>query len=72
MRTTLDIDDSVVAAARALARSEGVSLGAAVSMLARRGLQPTHRPTDDGFPTFDVAQVGELITLEMVNTHRDG
>lgn len=38
MRTTLDIDDAVLSAARSLARAEGTSIGAAVSRLARRGL----------------------------------
>ena len=36
MRTTLDIDDDVMAAARELAREEGSSIGAVVSDLARR------------------------------------
>ncbi|MCA1701630.1 MAG: antitoxin, partial [Actinobacteria bacterium] len=31
MRTTLDIDDDVIAAARELARDEGSSIGAVVS-----------------------------------------
>jgi hypothetical protein len=38
MRTTVTIDDDVIAAARSLSRQEGVSLGAALSKLARRGL----------------------------------
>ena len=50
MRTTLEIDDAVLAAARALSQATGTSLGAAVSELARRGLEP--RLAEDGFPTF--------------------
>ncbi|HRQ65057.1 MAG TPA: hypothetical protein PKZ76_09375 [Xanthomonadaceae bacterium] len=38
MRTTLDIDDDVLAAAKALARRERKSAGAVLSELARRGL----------------------------------
>lgn len=72
MRTTLDIEDSVLAAARALAQSEGVSLGAAVSLLARRGLAPTAPVERDGFPVFDVAHDLPPLTLELVNAHRDG
>jgi hypothetical protein len=53
MRTTLDLDDAVLAAARAMSTQQGTSLGAAVSELARRGLNP--RVVDEGFPTFDVA-----------------
>ena len=75
MRTTLDLDDSVLAAARAIARSEGVSLGAAVSALARRGLAPVARGealSRSGFPVFDVRADAEPLTLGLVNAHRDG
>lgn len=37
MRTTLNLDDDVLAAARILADEKGTSLGVAVSELARRG-----------------------------------
>jgi hypothetical protein len=40
VRTTLDLDDDVVAAARELAASERRSLGSVISELARRGLTP--------------------------------
>ncbi len=46
MRTTLDIADDVLAAARERARREGVSLGAVISMLARDAL--TAPPTVAG------------------------
>ena len=39
MRTTVSIDDDVLAVARALAERKGCSLGSALSELARRGLQ---------------------------------
>jgi hypothetical protein len=39
VRTTLDIDDDVLAAARELARRERRSLGTTLSALARAGLQ---------------------------------
>ena len=38
MRTTLDIDDDVLAVAREKARREGISLGRAVSAYALRGI----------------------------------
>ncbi len=38
MRTTLDLDDDVLAAARERARREGTSIGAVVSDLARQAL----------------------------------
>lgn len=64
VRTTLDIDDAVLAAARALSSEAGLSLGAAVSELARRGLQP--RLVDDAFPTFAVSADTAPMTPDMV------
>jgi len=53
MRTTLDIDDAVLAAARALATQEKVSVGTALSRLAQRGLVCGGEVrTVKGFPTF--------------------
>ena len=40
MRTTLKLDEDVLAAARALAQQQGKTLGEVVSALARRALQP--------------------------------
>lgn len=72
MRTTLEIDDAVLAAARALARDESISLGAAVSELARRGLRPASPSLmRRGFPVLDDVE-GPPITLELVNRYRDG
>lgn len=64
MRTTLEIDDEVLAAARALSAESGMSLGAAVSELARRGLRP--RVVDEGFPTFEVSADTAPMTPAMV------
>lgn len=45
MRTTLDIDDDVLAAAKALARRSNRTAGEVISELARRGLtEPPARP----------------------------
>ena len=43
MRTTLDLDDRLLAAARARARRDGTSLGAAVSKLGLSGLDAERR-----------------------------
>ncbi|MBD8057955.1 antitoxin [Cellulomonas sp. JH27-2] len=69
MRTTLDIDDDVLAAARALAAHEGVSLGRAVSVLAQRGRSMTST-APDGFPVF-TAPAGHVITDDLVAAHLD-
>jgi hypothetical protein len=73
MRTTLDIDDAVLSAARAIARDEGISVGSAVSLLARRGLTAPCRPVDvsSGFPAFEVDRAAQPITIELVNEYRD-
>ena len=53
MRTTLTIDDDLLATARALADARGVSVGKALGDLARRGLEsPPIRRARSGFRTF--------------------
>ena len=74
MRTTLEIDDSVLSAARAIAHDEGISIGTAVSRLARRGLQGASLGAVDaasGFPTFTIERTAPPITLDDVNANRD-
>ena len=69
MRTTLDIDDDVLAAARELARSERRSIGATISELARRGLRPVIATAGEGrlaFPTFPVRDDSPIVTAEAV------
>ncbi|MBO0809250.1 MAG: antitoxin [Actinobacteria bacterium] len=71
MRTTLDIDDGVLAAARAIAEAEHRSLGSVISDLARRGLVPRQRDAGAGFPTFDVSTDAAPITPDMVDRALD-
>ncbi len=68
MRTTLNIDDDVAAAARELAACERRSLGSVISALARRGLTPARVEveTDDGLPVIRVPSGTPTITPEMV------
>ncbi|MCC6591492.1 MAG: antitoxin [Bryobacterales bacterium] len=55
MRTTLDIESDVLDTAKALAAARGVSVGAALSELARRGVAArTPLSTVNGFPVFQV------------------
>ena len=73
MRTTVDLDDAVLAAAKSIARDEGVSLGVVLSRLAKQGLErraTISNPT--GFPVFAADPQARPITLELVNAHRDG
>lgn len=71
MRTTLTLDDDIVRAARSLARARELSLGAAVSELARRGLDHTRDVAVDDFPTFRVSPNARPITLEDVKRLED-
>jgi hypothetical protein len=71
MRTTLDLDDDVLRAARALAARERRSLGAVVSALARQSLQrrpafAARAPSSLGgrFAMFPLRD--EVITVEHV------
>ena len=54
MRTTLDIDDDILQAAKELARAEKKTAGRVLSELARKGLTETAAPTgfaeDSGRP----------------------
>lgn len=72
MRTTLAIDDDVLAAAKAMARQQNRSLGEVVSELARRSLRPAARPSSvrAGVPLLP-ARPGVLVTPDDVNALRD-
>ena len=71
MRTTLQLDDDVLAAARELATGEHRSLGAVVSELARRGLTPARIEAEDGLPVIRVPAGTPPITPEMVRRALD-
>lgn len=67
MRITVNIDDDVLAVARALARRRGTSLGRALSELARQGIKGAVTAQGDGDgAVFAVAADAEPITSEDV------
>lgn len=66
MRTTLDIDEDVIVAARELASAERRSVGSVISALARAGLTPARVESDDGLPVIRVPAGTPAITPEMV------
>ncbi|MCY3775203.1 MAG: antitoxin [Candidatus Aminicenantes bacterium] len=66
MRTTVTIDDDVLSVAQALAARKGVSLGNALSVLARRGFRRTRTSNDDSIPVFRVEAGTDPITSEDV------
>lgn len=75
MRTTLDIDDDVLAVARERARREGISLGRAVSDYALRGIRGNGAEVGSrGVPVFSPpsGQPVHTVTLDLVERYRDG
>ncbi len=69
MRTTLTLDDDVLASARALAQQRGVPIGTVVSDLARRGLAPVQPPTTrNGIRLFPVRPDAGTVTPEIIKT----
>ncbi|MEO6966991.1 MAG: hypothetical protein ABI132_00815 [Rhodanobacteraceae bacterium] len=73
MRTTLAIDDDVLAMARALAQQQRKSLGEVVSELARKSLTPEEPVPKfrNGIRLLPVRPGAKPVTLEMVNKLRD-
>jgi hypothetical protein len=67
VRTTLDIDDDVLAAARELAQSERRTIGSAISVLARRGLTPARVDANGPLPVIRVPDGTPAITPHMVS-----
>jgi len=79
MRTTLDIDDDLLAAAKELARREGATAGQVVSRLLRRSLTGAAAPATAakarqkpvaGFVPFP-PKPGVMTTNEQVDVLRD-
>jgi len=70
MRTTLDIDPSVLNAAEDMAHHSRRSLGAVISEWARKGLEASRAGSSDpernGFPLFAVPADATPVTTEEV------
>ncbi len=73
MRTTLDIDDDVLQAAKELGALHGKTAGQMVSELARRALVPAASPRlRNGVPLLPRRTAGGLKpTMRLVNELRD-
>lgn len=68
MRTTLAIDDDVLAAAKEMAATGGKSLGEVISDLARTALRPAPSAlkTRNGVPLLPVRPGAQRVTSELV------
>ena len=73
MRTTVNIEDEILEAARVLAAERRISVGAVISDLARKGLfQTEKRPSrKKGFPVFDVSPASTPVTLDRVKSFEE-
>jgi hypothetical protein len=74
MRTTLTIDDDVLAAAKHLAEREHRTVGEVISSLARQALVPVgraERNERNGIPLLASKRGASPVTLELVNLLRD-
>jgi hypothetical protein len=76
MRTTLEIDDDVLQAAKEIAVSRGLTAGQVLSELARKGLEPASTDTRarlrNGVPVLPRRPAGApRPTMRLVNELRD-
>jgi len=73
MRTTLAIDDDVLAAAKELATTERKSVGEVISALARRALRPanTGRKSRNGVPLLPLNPNSPRVTSDLVHQLRE-
>lgn len=74
MRTTLTIDDDVLAAAKRLAEREQRTVGEVISTLARQGLARdgrSARTERNGIPLLPSGKSASPVNLRLVNRLRD-
>jgi Arc/MetJ family transcription regulator len=73
MRTTLDIDDDVLQAAKGIAKTQSQTLGQVISALVRQSLgsDQTARSIRNGVPLFTPKPASTRPDLSLVNALRD-
>jgi hypothetical protein len=72
MRTTLDIEEDVLLAAKEIARQKGMTVGRVLSDLARKSLtRKSSVKKKGGLPLFPVQPDAGIVSLELVNQLRD-
>lgn len=73
MRTTLDIDEDVLEAAKGIAAMRKSTAGRVISELARRSLQPAAEAVEvrNGVPVLPRRTGARPVTLDVVNRLRD-
>jgi hypothetical protein len=72
MRTTLNLDEDILRAAKSYAENRSMALGAAVSLLVRRGLTvPCSTRRVNGLLVFDPPADSAMVTAERVRQLQD-
>ena len=72
MRTTLDIEEDVLLAAKEIARQKKMTAGRVLSELARQSLtRKSLVSKKHGLPLFPIQPDAGIVTLELVNQLRD-
>lgn len=73
MRTTLDIDEDVLQAAKEIAAMRNSTAGKVISELARKSLEPAEQATTlrNGVPTLPARPGERHVSLDDVNRLRD-
>jgi hypothetical protein len=68
MRTTLSIDDDVLAAAKEMAATEDKTVGEVISALARQAMRPasSRRASRNGVPLLPIKPGAPRVTSELV------
>ena len=76
MRTTINVEDDVLLAARGLARRDGTSIGAVISELARKGLigdgcNHTDDAKDQFYGFCPLPKRGSPVTNDLIDQLRE-
>jgi len=72
MRTTIDLEEDVLRAAKEIAKQRGSTLGRVLSDLARQALtRKAPISKKHGLPLFPVPPNAGVVTLELINHLRD-
>ena len=72
MRTTVDIDEDVLMAAKSISAQKDSTLGKVISDLVQQALAPKRPPSmRSGVPVFPQRKNAKIVTMDLVNRLRD-
>ena len=72
MRTTVNIDNELLAAVKSIAKSKDEAIGKVMSSLIRKGLQSNKKfRSKNNLPIFKISDDAQIITLEHIKMDED-